>query len=50
MIQTIRFVFKRVETILGKGENAGHQHFLLFPKNVFKMLLAYCRENAALCA
>ena len=25
------FVF-RVENILGKGENAGHQHFLLFPQ------------------
>ena len=25
-------VFDRVENILGKGENAGYQHFLLFPK------------------
>ena len=23
--------FERVENILGKGENAGYQHFLLFP-------------------
>ena len=25
-------VFHRVENILGKGENAGYQHFLLFPQ------------------
>ena len=25
-------VFDRVENILGKGENAGSQHFLLFPQ------------------
>ena len=24
-------VFDRVENIVGKGENAGYQHFLLFP-------------------
>ena len=24
-------VFHRVENIVGNGENAGHQHFLLFP-------------------
>ena len=26
------FVFDRVENIVGKGENVGHQHFLLFPQ------------------
>ena len=25
-------LFDRVENIAGKGENAGYQHFLLFPK------------------
>ena len=25
-------VINRGENILGKGENAGHQHFVLFPK------------------
>ena len=25
------FVLDRVENIVGKGENAGYQHFLLFP-------------------
>ena len=27
-----KFVSERIENILGKGENAGYQHFLLFPK------------------
>ena len=27
----LKFVSGRVENILGKGENAGYQHFLLFP-------------------
>ena len=26
------FVLNGVENILGKGENAGNQHFLLFPQ------------------
>ena len=26
------FVLNMVENIVGKGENAGHQHFLLYPK------------------
>ena len=30
----------REENIVGKGENAGYQHFLLFPNNVFKSLLS----------
>ena len=28
----INFVLGRVENIVGKGENAGYQHFLLFPQ------------------
>ena len=28
----LKFVLGMVENILGKGENAGYQHFLLFPK------------------
>ena len=27
----LKFNFGRVENIVGKGENAGYQHFLLFP-------------------
>ena len=30
--QKLKFVSRRTENILGKGENAGYQHFLLFPK------------------
>ena len=30
--QKLKFVLDRVENILGNGENAGDQHFLLFPK------------------
>ena len=30
--QMMIFVFDRVENIVGRGENAGYQHFLLFPK------------------
>ena len=25
-------IFDKVENIVGKGENAGYQHFLLFPQ------------------
>ena len=28
----MEFGFGRVENIVGKGENAGYQHFLLFPQ------------------
>ena len=30
--QNLKFVLLRVENIVGKGENAGYQHFLLFPQ------------------
>ena len=30
--EKLKFVWGRVENIMGKGENAGYQHFLLFPK------------------
>ena len=32
------FLFDRVENIVGKGENAGYQHFLLFPQCFLKVL------------
>ena len=28
----MNFVLGRVENIVGKGENAGYKHFLLFPQ------------------
>ena len=30
--ERLKFVFARVEIIVGKGENAGNQHFLVFPR------------------
>ena len=30
--KNLKFVLGRVENIVGKGENAGYQHFLLFPQ------------------
>ena len=38
-------VFDRVKNIMGKGENAGYQHFLL---NVFKMILPKGRSKSGL--
>ena len=34
----MKFVLGTVENIVGKGENAGYQHFLLFP---------YCFQKAS---
>ena len=30
--ENLKFVLGRVENIVGKGDNAGYQHFLLFPQ------------------
>ena len=30
--EKLKFVLGRVENVVGKGENAGYQHFLLFPQ------------------
>ena len=30
LTEKLKFVFRRIENIVGKGENAGYQHFLLF--------------------
>ena len=32
MTEKLKSVLERVENIVGKGENAGYQHFLLFPQ------------------
>ena len=29
--ENLKLVLERVENVIGKGENAGYQHFLLFP-------------------
>ena len=36
--EKLKFLLGRVENIMGKGENAGYQHFLLFPKCFQKAL------------
>ena len=38
---------KKVENILGKGQNAGYQHFLLFPK-CFQSSFLLCRYDLGL--
>ena len=32
MDEKLKFVLERVENVVEKGENAGYQHFLLFPQ------------------
>ena len=32
LAEKLKFALGRVENIVGKGENAGFQHFLLFPQ------------------
>ena len=32
MAHMVQFFFGRVENMVRKGENAGYQHFLLFPQ------------------
>ena len=32
ILEMMIFVFDRVENIVGRGEKAGYQHFLLFPQ------------------
>ena len=32
LTEILKFVLGKVESFVGKGENAGHQHFLLFPQ------------------
>ena len=43
------FVFDREENNVGKGENAGYQHFLLFQQCFSKRLLSQGREKLGLC-
>ena len=32
MVEIAEFALEKVENIVGRGENAGYQHFLLFPQ------------------
>ena len=40
MTQKLKFILGRIENIVGKGENAGYQHFLLFPQSFQKVSYA----------
>ena len=37
--------FDRIENIVGKGENAGYQHFLLFPECFEKASFPDCQKG-----
>ena len=39
-------VVSTVENVVGKGENAGYQHFLLFPQCFHSLLSQNCKESA----
>ena len=57
--EKLKFVFRRVENIAGKGENADYQHFLffenagyqhfLFSLKLIERLLFYGRLKSGLC-
>ena len=36
VIEKLKLILERVKNIVGKGENAGYQHFLLFPQFFFQ--------------
>ena len=37
VIEKLKFVLQQIENIVGKGENAGYQYFLLFPQMFSKV-------------
>ena len=45
--QIVQFVFDKVENIVGNGENAGYQHFLLFPLCFQKVSFPECQKSAS---
>ena len=40
--QKLKFVLEKIENIVGKGENAADQHFLLFPQCFKSFLFQRC--------
>ena len=48
LAKMIILVFDRVENNVGKGENAGYQHFFLFPHYVFKRFLTRHKKSGLL--
>ena len=45
--QTIKFVSKKMESIVGNGENAGDQHFLLFSQSFQTALPSWVGKTQA---
>ena len=48
LLKVLKLVFHRIENIVGKEENAGDQHFLLFPQ-CFKRLFPPVHQKSSLC-
>ena len=46
--EKLNFGIGRVENIVGKGQNAGYHHFLLFPQ-CFQRLLSHGHSKLRLC-
>ena len=44
LIEKLKFMWERVENIVGKGKNTGYQHFLLFPLCFQKLLFQRCQN------
>ena len=40
LTKKLKFVLRRVENIVGKGENAGYRYFLLFPQSFLKVFFS----------
>ena len=47
--RNVKVVFHRIENIVGKEENAGYQHFLLFPRCFQKAFLPPVLQKSSLC-
>ena len=46
--EKLKFVLGRVENIVGKGENAGFQHFLLFQQYLYYTIFKYYTINPSI--
>ena len=49
LIQKLKFLYGRLENILGKGENAGYQHFVFFPQCFQKLSIQGSLSSGSCC-
>ena len=49
MTEKLKFVLERVENMVGTGENAGYQHFLLFPQCFQKASFSWSLKVGGFC-